>query len=84
MPRLRSSSLPVPGIAKSVAQLIEGRSREFCPCGGLYVTLVAENVGFSVEAVWVALGQLQQAGFLEVDHIAEGWCRICVSEALGL
>ncbi len=84
MPRLRSSSLPVPGIAKAVARLLEDRAREFCPCNVLAVSLAAETVGFSVEEVWMALGQLQQAGFLTVEGAADGWARVCVAEDIGL
>lgn len=84
MPRPRSSSLPVPGIAKAVARLLEDRALEYCPCGGLCVPLAAETVGFSVEEIWMALGQLQQAGFLTVEGTADGWARVCVAEDLSL
>ncbi len=84
MPRLRSSSLPVPGIAKAVARFLEDRATEFCPCGGLFVPSAADTVGFPEEEIWMALGQLQQAGFLKVYQAVDGWCRICVSEDLGL
>ena len=80
MPTPPSWALPVPGIAKAVAHLLEDRSAEFCPCGLLAMGLAAENIGFSVEEVWIALGQLQQTGFLSVvDYVEPGWCRVCVS-----